>query len=108
MTTRTLAWPLALVVAAAALASSFVARPAGAQSAPRGWEYRVFRVDPADYSDKADYREILRANNNDGLRAEAPFQEHVLSYLGREGWELVQVERPRPGLVYFYMKRPAR
>lgn len=108
MSARALAWPLTLLVAVAALTSALLARPAGAQGASRGWEHRVFRMDPADYADKADYREILRANNNDGLRAEAAFQQHVLSFLGGEGWELVQVERPRPNLVYFYLKRPAR
>lgn len=109
MSARALAWPFTLVVAIAALASTLlVVRPAGAQGAPRGWEYRVFRMDPVDYDDKADYREILRANNNDPLRAEPDFHQHVLVVLGRDGWELVQMERVRPNLVYFYLKRPAR
>lgn len=105
---RALAWPLTLVVALAALTSTFLVRPAGAQGAPRGWEYRVFRMDPADYADKADYREVLRLNNGDALRAEPDFHQHVLTVLGQEGWELVQMERARPNLVYFYLKRPAR
>lgn len=108
MSARAIAWPLSLVVAVAAIGLLPFARPAGAQGAPREWEYRVFRLDPADYNDKADYREILRANNSDPLRAESDFHQHVLTVLGREGWELVQVERVRANLVFFYLKRPAR
>ncbi|MCO5171934.1 MAG: hypothetical protein M9894_37010 [Planctomycetes bacterium] len=100
------AWPL--FVALGAVLLLLVGRPAGAQGAPRGWEHRVFRMDPADYRDKADYLEIVRANNNDHLRAEPDFYQHVLQVLGRDGWELVQVERPRASLVYFYLKRPVR
>ncbi len=109
MSPRALAWPVLLVVALAALGLALLVRPAGAQGAPvRRWEYRVFRMDPADYGDKADYREILRANNDDPLRADPDFHQHVLSFLGGEGWELVSIERPRANLVYFYLKRPAR
>jgi hypothetical protein len=103
------AWPLALVLLAAALLSLAASRPAGAQGAGAGrWEYNVFRVDPADYADKADWREILARNNGDGLRAEPDFHQHILRHLGEERWELVQMERVRPSLVYLYLKRPAR
>ncbi|MBX3468935.1 MAG: hypothetical protein KF878_18855 [Planctomycetes bacterium] len=100
------AWPLLAALAVALLLLPW--RPAGAQGAPRAWEHRVFRMDPVDYRDKADYLEILRANNNDPQRAEPDFHQHVLHVLGREGWELVQMDRARPNLVYFYLKRPAR
>jgi hypothetical protein len=65
-------------------------------------------MNPADYNGAADYREILEENGKDALRADAPFQEHVLKHLGEEGWELVQLERPRPNLVHFVLKRPRR
>lgn len=107
MSARSLAWPLTLVAAVAALTLALV-RPVGAQAAPRGWEHRVFRMDPTDYADKADYLEILRANGQNPLRAEPDFHQHVLTTLGRDGWELVQMERARANLVYFYLKRPTR
>jgi hypothetical protein len=96
---------LALVVVLALL----LGQRAGAQSGggPK-WEYRVFPMNPADYNDTEDYKEILEANGKDALRAEAPFQQHVLEHLGEEGWELVQLERPRPNLVHFVLKRPLR
>jgi hypothetical protein len=72
------------------------------------WEYQVFRLDPADYADMDDWKEILAENGNDWLRAEAPFHTHVLQSLGQDGWELVDVERPRANLVHFYLKRPGR
>lgn len=101
------AWPLAFVLVA--LIGLAAVRPAGAPGAGAGrWEHRVFRVDPADYDDKADWRAILQQSGNDAFRAESAFHEHILQHLGEERWELVQMERVRPNLVYMYMKRPAR
>lgn len=72
------------------------------------WEYRVFRVDPAEYSGKEDYEAIKAQHGGDPARADAPFQQHVLGWLGKEGWELVSVERLRPNLPQYILKRPAR
>ena len=100
------AWPLAFVLVA--LLAFAAVGPAGAQGTGGRWEHRVFRVDPADYEDKADWRTILQQNGNDPFRAESAFHEHILTHLGEERWELVQMERVRPNLVYFYLRRPAR
>lgn len=100
------AWPL--VLALVAVLALLLGQRAGAQSAGgTKWEYRVFPMNPADYNDAEDYKEILLEAGKDAVRAEAPFQEHVLKHLGEEGWELVQLERPRPNLVHLILKRPA-
>ena len=82
-------------------------RPAAAQqqSAPV-WEYQVFRMDPVDYQDKADYKQVLAQHGPRG--ADAAFKEHVLTYLGKEGWELVTIEKRAGSLLYLYLKRRAR
>jgi hypothetical protein len=102
------AWPLVLVLMA--FLAVLAVRPVGAQSSGGGprWEYRVFAMNPGDYGTTEDYKEILAQHGNDATKADAPFQEHVLKYLGEEGWELVALERPRPNLVHFVLKRPAK
>ena len=97
--------PLLLIVLVALILSA--PRPsATAQDAPRkqaGWQYRVFRLDPVDYQDKQDYEAILA---KEGARnVDAAFQEHVLNYLGKDGWDLVQVEQVNKTLRYLYLKR---
>lgn len=75
------------------------------ESSYRGqiWEYRVFRMDPAEYSDKSDYKALLQ---RDGMRkVDSSFREYVLNHLGGEGWELISVEQRAKNMVYFYMKR---
>lgn len=72
------------------------------------WEYRVFPMRSADYEDKRDYREILAEHKGDGRAADSAFQEHVLNYLGQEGWELVGIERRFADQLHLYMKRPQR
>ena len=98
---------LALPLAALAIALSVygLTDPAQAQQSRAAWEYRVFRLDPTDYRDKADYRLILSKQGPRGV--DSAFKEHVLNHLGRDGWELVQVEQRSKNLVYFYVKRPA-
>jgi hypothetical protein len=72
----------------------------------RTWEYRVFRMDPGDYTTKSDYKALLQ---RDGMRkVDASFREYVLNFLGNDGWELISVEQRSKSLVYFYMKRPKR
>lgn len=93
---------VALVVLGAALG-----QPAAAQQARAvQWEYRCFRLDPKDYEDKDDYRQILKKFGRSG--AEAAFYERVLDFLGKEGWELVNVERRTPNVAYLYLKRRLR
>ncbi len=93
----------ALLALGLALGAAWRAPTAQAQGR-RGWEYRVFRLDPQDYTDKQDYQAILK---RDGARAvEASFYEHVLQHLGQDGWELVTLERKGQSLVYLYLKRP--
>lgn len=82
-----------------------IARGQGAP-APAPFEYRLFRMDPQDYAGKADYEEIKRKHGGDGLRTDAEFQEYVLNTLAKEGWELQLLERPRPNLVHYYLRRP--
>lgn len=72
------------------------------------WEYKVLRVDPADYNGKEDYEQIKAQHGGDATRADAPFQQHVLTWMGKEGWELVAIERLRPNLPQYVFKRPAR
>ena len=67
--------------------------------------FLVFRLNPVDYQDKADYQRILEEHDKDGLKADSAFQEYVLNHLGEQGWELVGFER-RPGQVNYYLKRP--
>ena len=70
------------------------------------WEYRVFRMDPAEYNEKSDYKALLQ---REGMRkVESVFREYVLNHLGGDGWELISVEQRAKNLVYFYMKRPKR
>ena len=83
---------------------SLVSRPAAAQQAKVvQWEYRCFRLDPKDYEDKEDYKQIFKKFGRRG--AEAAFYERVLDYMGKEGWELVNVERRTPAVAYLYLKR---
>lgn len=99
---------LALVLVTALISSlaAWSVRPVVAQDAGyRGlkWEYRVFSMDPADYSNKSDYKEILA---REGMRkVDAVFREYVLNHLGGEGWELISVEPRAKNLFYFNMKR---
>ena len=74
---------------------------------PATWEYRLFRMDPQEYAGKSDYEEIKRKHGGDGLKTEAEFQEYVLNTLAKAGWELQLMERPRPSLIHFYLRRPA-
>ena len=95
---------VAAALLAAGLALGLAWRTPASAQAVRGWDYRVFRLDPVDYNDKADYQAILQ---RDGPRAaEASFYEHVLDHLGKEGWDLVTVERRGQSLVYLYLRRP--
>ena len=99
-------WFAALALAACAWLPGAPWRLSPAQAAPptqQVWEYRVFRMAPADYQNKADYLAIKRKA---GKGVEAAFTEHVLNYLGKEGWELVQAERRNPNLLYLYLRRP--
>jgi hypothetical protein len=80
------------------------APPAVAQGGAKTvWEYRVFRLDKADYKDKVDYQAILRSEGRKS--AEAAFYQRVLTYLGKEGWELVTLERRGGDVAYLYLKR---
>lgn len=78
------------------------------ESAWRGqrWEYRVFRMNAVDYEDKADYQQILKENDKDPTKADAAFQEHVLNWLGEQGWELIGIERRHANQLHYYLKRP--
>jgi len=108
--TATRRWTLGALLAAAALAGFLLllrpVDPAAAQARATGWEYDVFLIDPADYNDKADYQAILQREGP--RRAESEFLEHVLDHLGRDGWELVALERRAQTTLYLYLKRPAR
>ena len=98
---------LALPLAALAIALSVYGLTAGpAQAQARGtWEYRVFSLDPTEYQDKADYKSIL---DKEGPRkSDSAFKEHVLNYLGKQGWELVDMEIRQQNLIYYYLKRRA-
>jgi hypothetical protein len=100
---KKLALPLALIALAFSLGGMLPPVTAQARSeAP--WEYRVFRLDPADYTDKADYKLILQREGPRG--ADSAFREHVLNHLGRDRWELVQVGKQTKALTYLYLKRP--
>ena len=99
--------PALLAGAALFALGSAVSQPAAAQQAKVAqWEYRCFRLDPKEYEDKEDYRQILKKFGRGG--AEAAFYERVLDYLGKEGWELVSVERRTPRIAYLYLKRRVR
>jgi hypothetical protein len=74
---------------------------------PAPFEYRLFRMDPQEYAGKSDYEEIRKKHGGDGLKTDCEFQEYVLNTLAKEGWELQLMERPRPNLVHFYLRRPA-
>ncbi|HBP16338.1 MAG TPA: hypothetical protein DEA08_00915 [Planctomycetes bacterium] len=96
--------PAFLVGAALFALGSVVSQPAAAQQARvTQWEYRCFRLDPKDYEDKEDYKQIYKKVGRRG--AEAAFYERVLDYMGKDGWELVSVERRTPAVVYLYLKR---
>jgi len=95
----------ALGVAVGALGLG-IARGQGAPP-PATYEYRLFRMDPQEYAGKSDYEEIRRKHGGDGLKTEAEFQEYVLNSLAKEGWELQLMERPRPSLIHYYLRRPA-
>ena len=96
--------PALLAAAALFLLGSLVSRPAAAQQAQASkWEYRCFRLDPKDYEDKEDYKQIYKKFGRRG--AEAAFYERVLDFMGKEGWELVSVERRTPAVAYLYLKR---
>ena len=98
---KKLALPLAAI--ALALSLSVLWRPAAAQPPNPGWEYRVFRLDPVEYSNKADYRQLL---DREGARnVDSAFKEHVLNHLGKAGWEFVDMELRPQNLTYFYLKR---
>lgn len=94
---------VALLGGVIALALSFAQPQARAQESKREWDYRVLRLDPRDYNDKADWIEAKRLGGRDG--AEAVFYEHVLDSLAREGWELVQAEQRTPTVTYFYLRK---
>lgn len=111
MTKHTSFWPTLCVGLAATFATFVLCSPPSAEAQGKKrfnvkeWEYRVFQMDPAEYGDKADYRAILAQKG--ARKAESAFSEHVLKYLGKQGWELVSVERLRTNVIYFYMKRKA-
>lgn len=97
-------FPALLLGAALFLLGSLVSQPVAAQQTrPVQWEYRCFRLDPQDYEDKEDYKQIYKKFGRRG--AEATFYERVLDYMGKEGWELVSVERRTPAIAYLYLKR---
>ena len=97
---------LALPLAAIALALSLgnLTRPAAAQAQSRpSWEHRVMRLEPSEYTDKADYKQILQREGP--RKVDAAFREHVLNHMGKDGWQLVQVEQRSKNLTYLYLKR---
>lgn len=109
MTKPTSFWPTLCVGLAATLTTFVLCSPPAAEAQGKKrfnvvqWEYRVFQMDPAEYSDKSDYRAILAREG--ARKAESVFSQHVLKHLGKQGWELVSLERLRTNVMYFYMKR---
>ena len=95
---------LGALLCAASLGFWLAPRAAQAQPARPGWEYRVLQLDEDSYEKTREYKAILERF---GLSAvEGAFHEHALNLMGREGWELVNYDRRRPGLTYLYLKRP--
>ena len=68
--------------------------------------YKVLDVDHRVYKDTPQWREVLAAQKEDEWRALAPFYELVLNGWGKEGWELVGVERRDNRSTLFFLKRP--
>lgn len=103
--------PLAWALAGAALLVLGGLGTAAAQQRQRPvdvrWDSWVLRFDPNDYKDKDDYKEILRREGGDHVRAEGPFLEHVLKTAGQQGWELTHIDRPRPTFAFLVFRRRA-
>ena len=82
-------------------------KPAAKASA---WENRVYVLSANDFRAKDDWKACVERNGGDELKADAEFKGMVLDYLGRDGWELVQVVVPFPNakneIVQYYLRRP--
>ena len=71
--------PAFLVGAALFALGSVVSQPAAAQQARvTQWEYRCFRLDPKDYEDKEDYKQIYKKVGRRGAEVRA---QRVITHL---------------------------
>lgn len=103
-------WLLAFFVGVLGLAFFLPGRESrGQRLTLQNFEYKIVAMNPQEYSHTTDFQKILREKKEPG-KAQLAFYHYVCNYMGSQGWELVQVDRPgqnkRVFYLYFKRKKP--